>query len=856
MRNLLVLVLALLFQASNPIFSQNDSLQSLQSAIETAKSGQEKAVSLNRLSDYLRRTGDLAGASRAAREAFVAAQNHDLKAEEARALDNLGQVFEAKFDYENALKSYVDALKHRESAGDQPGTALSKHRIGRVFLLQGDLDQAQPNLEKALELRRAGGNPAALAETNRALGDLWRQKKVLGKAQEFYRQAIDEKIEANDLGGAAEIAGLLGKLATDLGDYEGALVYFRQSFDLNSSTEHLPGMGRDLLNIGGALLHQQSFEEAMSAFQSAEGIFAQAKDTVGQAQSLENQGTIFVKTNRRADAEAALEKASALLAAIRPVPGVPEIYQGMAAAYREAGNLGKAYDNLLRYTIAKEQVFGFEKNKAMLELTTRYESEFAAEEQQRTIEKLELEQASTRKVGFALLGIIIFGVFALWALWKSNRQKRRDNKLLQSKNAEIDAKNRQLNEQNSRLDDLNRRLVGEVANREMLEQTAFNRDQFLAVLSREMRTPMNDILAHTRTLLAEKPRPGQADALLNIQYSANSLLVLVNDLLDYSKIEAGKIVLETVEFDLKKSLGEVEKRFAPVFREKEAGFAVEVDPKIPAKVAGDPARFSQILSNILTHAAQHTEGGDVQLHVRATDETASEVSLKIEVNAQGILLEPAETEALAQPNLAAVEAALGERAGQVFGLVLAKRLVDLQNGQFRVATEAGAGTAFAVELPFKKAMQQSKTVISEAERAAALEGKYILVAEDNKINQLVVQKMLQKAGAVVVTADDGVAALEAFKHGYFDLILMDIQMPKLDGYRTVAEMRQSDDEVKKNTPIIALTASAYLTDKDKAELFQMNDHIGKPFSPEELLEKVVASLTRKQSKLKIRPVTV
>ncbi|MFN4256500.1 MAG: tetratricopeptide repeat protein [Saprospiraceae bacterium] len=856
MRNLLVLVLALFFQASNPIFSQNDSLQGLQSAIETAKSGQEKSNSLNRLSDYLRRTGDLAGASRAAREAFVAAQNHDLKAEEARALDNLGQVFEAKFDYENALKSYVDALKHRESAGDQPGTALSKHRIGRVFLLQGDLDQAQPNLEKALELRRAGGNPAALAETNRALGDLWRQKKVLGKAQEFYRQAIDEKIEANDLGGAAEIAGLLGKLATDLGDYEGALVYFRQSFDLNSSTEHLPGMGRDLLNIGSALLHQQSFEEAMSAFQSAEGIFAQAKDTVGQAQSLENQGTIFVKTNRHADAEAALEKASALLAAIRPVPGVPEIYRGMAAAYREAGNLGKAYDNLLRYTAAKEQVFGFEKNKAMLELTTRYESEFAAEEQQRTIEKLELEQASTRKVGLALVGIMVFGVFALWALWKSNRQKRRDNKLLQDKNAEIDAKNRQLNEQNTRLDDLNRRLVGEVASREMLEQTAFNRDQFLAVLSREMRTPMNDILAHTRTLLAEKPRPGQADALLNIQYSANSLLVLVNDLLDYSKIEAGKIVLETVEFDLKKSLGEVEKRFAPVFREKEAGFAVEVDPKIPAKVAGDPARFSQILSNILTHAAQHTEGGDVRLNIRAMEETASDVSLKIEVNAQGILLEPAETEALAQPNLAAVEAALGERAGQVFGLVLAKRLVDLQNGQFRAATEAGTGTAFAVELPFKKAVQQSKTTVSEAERAAALEGKYILVAEDNKINQLVVQKMLQKAGAVVVTADDGVAALEAFKHGYFDLILMDIQMPKLDGYRTVAEMRQSDDEVKKNTPIIALTASAYLTDKDKAELFQMNDHIGKPFSPEELLEKVVASLTSKQSKLKIRPVAV
>ncbi len=168
---------------------------------------------------------------------------------------------------------------------------------------------------------------------------------------------------------------------------------------------------------------------------------------------------------------------------------------------------------------------------------------------------------------------------------------------------------------------------------------------------------------------------------------------------------------------------------------------------------------------------------------------------------------------------------------------------------------AEEGTVFSVELPFKKAVQQSKTPISAAERAAALEGKYILVAEDNKINQLVVQKMLQKAGAVVVTADDGVAALEAFKHGYFDLILMDIQMPKLDGYRTVAEMRQSDDATKKATPIIALTASAYLTDKDKAELFQMNDHIGKPFSPEELLEKVISSLTTKQPKLKVRQVT-
>ena len=181
--------------------------------------------------------------------------------------------------------------------------------------------------------------------------------------------------------------------------------------------------------------------------------------------------------------------------------------------------------------------------------------------------------------------------------------------------------------------------------------------------------------------------------------------------------------------------------------------------------------------------------------------------------------------------------------GERLSLAITKRLVELQNGKLEVQSIPGESTVFKILLPFKLSPESLKQVKDTTKADFShLAGNRILVVEDNKINQLVVSKMLRKLGVEVSTADNGLEGLEVFEREYFDLVLMDIQMPEMDGYRATAEIRRHPNPAKRDVPVIALTASAFLTEKEKAVLFGMNDHVGKPFSPEELMEKISACL--------------
>ena len=187
-------------------------------------------------------------------------------------------------------------------------------------------------------------------------------------------------------------------------------------------------------------------------------------------------------------------------------------------------------------------------------------------------------------------------------------------------------------------------------------------------------------------------------------------------------------------------------------------------------------------------------------------------------------------------------------------LAITKRLVDLQNGKIEANSVLGEGCTYKMFLPYTT-LADSKMGITDEKKVISynfMVGKNVLVVEDNKINQLVVRKMLAKIGMNVTTADDGLKALDAIQNnGYFDLVLMDIQMPNMDGYRATAEIRKSPDPKISQMPIIALTASAYLSEKEKAQLFGMDEHVGKPFGPDELMEKISSCLSKNRQKIKV-----
>lgn len=758
----------------------------------------------------------------------------------------LGKIYLIKNDYTNAMKSFVEALKVRNDLSDEEGLAESKFYIGKVFYYQENYAQAEENLIEALEIREKLEDIIGAAKTTKLLGDVYLAKKIYGKALEQYQKSLDLNLSAENVNEGAKIANHIGFVSSDLGDYEGALVYFNMSRDLHSSLEDLPLIAKDLNNIALTLIAQGVYDEAEEENKRAFDLRTELDDKLGIAESWKNFGIIYLKTGRKNRAIAALDISTSILEGLSPQRGIPELYKEISEGYYDVENHKKAYLYHLAYASSRDVIFDQEKSKALLDLTTKYESEFAAEKQQRTIELLEMENSSSKKIRYFLFAVLGLVATLLFNVFGSYKRKQKDNKLLLVKNEEIarqkdeiDNQNMELEEKNGSLDVLNTKLVAEMAERESIEKSSFARDRFLATMSHEMRTPINIIIGLTHLLLDEKPREDQIEHLRTLQFSANNLVVFINDVLDFSKIEAGKLDLESREFKPSKTFTEIKERFEVPSLEKSISMQYNYDKKIPETLMGDPARLNQIITNLISTSLKYTEQGEINVAIDLEELNRKEARLKLEIKDTGLGLEQEKIDEMFKSYTNSTGDIFEGYESNNLTLAITKRMVDLQNGKIEVKSQPGIGTTFTVVLPFKIPTIK-KQVIKEKQPATFdhLAGNRILLVEDNRINQLVVAKMLRKLGIDVTTANDGLLALEAFEHKNFDLVLMDIQMPNMDGYRATAEIRKHSDPAKRDIPIIALTASAFLTEKEKAKLFGMNDHVGKPFGPEELLEKI------------------
>ncbi len=814
------------------------------------QNGVEKLHTLNQLSSSYMQLDKRAEATDYANKALELARKLNVPEAEATALDNLGVVYESKYDYTNAMKSFVDGLKIRNNLKDEKGIATSKNNIGRIFYLQEDPASALENLNTALEIRRKIGDKEGAAETNKILGDVNLLKGFFGKAKNHYVSSMNQYIELNKIDAAADLANYLGKIISGVGDYEGALVYYRMSLDFNRSLENVERIASDYNNITMTHYAQGSWEDALDNNEIAYDIRKSMDSPIDFAESTKNYGMIYARMGNKEKANTYLSKAAKMLEDNGNEPGTQNIYKDISESYHHMGSFAKAYKYQVAYAESRDFLFNKEKSTALLELTTKYQSEFEAEKKIQRIDALEKDKAYSAKMRYFLLGMLGLGLLLLMVLFNSYKRKQRDNQLLTAKNEEIhrqkeeiDMQNSQLEEKNASLDLLNQKLVNEMAERESIEQSSFARDRFLATMSHEMRTPMNIIIGLTHLLLEENPRPDQIEHLRTLQFSANNLVVFINDVLDFSKIEAGKLSLENREFRPAKIYNDTKSRFTLPAEDKGLTFNYNFDKMIPEGMLGDPTRLNQIITNLVTNAIKYTEEGTVSVDLRLQELKGNDAMLKLVVSDTGPGIEQEKlNEMFRKFSGNSMDDMFEGYARTGLGLAITKRLVDLQNGKIEADSKMGVGTIFTVLMPYKvvdiAANKEAAKNIDKKKTYDHLAGNKILLVEDNQINQLVVAKMLRKLGMDVVTANNGLEALDCFEIAYFDLVLMDIQMPEMDGYRATAEIRKQTDARKRDVPIIALTASAFLTEKEKAKLFGMNDHVGKPFGPEDLLDKI------------------
>ena len=383
--------------------------------------------------------------------------------------------------------------------------------------------------------------------------------------------------------------------------------------------------------------------------------------------------------------------------------------------------------------------------------------------------------------------------------------------------------------------------------KDMAEKAQLAERQFLANMSHEIRTPMNAVIGMTHLLYETTPTGLQKEYLDSLRFSADSLMGIISNILDLSKIGAGEVEFESKPFDLVQLLLSLQRTFQFKVREKPISTVVDIDPKIKNLVIGDSTRLNQIFTNLLGNASKFTQRGTIGIRALLIQESNEQYVIEFQVHDTGIGIAKEKQETIFKNFKQADLKITREFGGTGLGLTIVKELVELQAGNIHLESELGRGSTFIVTMPFKNAgIAISEKVVypegSNTDIEAVLKDLKVLLVEDNLMNQKLASRILEKWGAQYKIAGDGLKAVEASKQQKYDLILMDIHMPHMDGCEATEVIRGDAESPNQGTPIIALTAAALLEEKTRALEAGMNDFVTKPFSPRILKEQVLKAL--------------
>ena len=370
-----------------------------------------------------------------------------------------------------------------------------------------------------------------------------------------------------------------------------------------------------------------------------------------------------------------------------------------------------------------------------------------------------------------------------------------------------------------------------------------SQSEFLSLMSHEIRTPLNAVVALTDLMLHEKLTVDQLENLHSVKASARHLLGLIDDILDYNKIESGNIEFESHDFDFRQLLNDIKRTVAIKAKKKGLRLNFEVDEKVPQILQADTLRLKQVLLNLLSNAIKFTEKGFVSLRVKMGHSDEENLQVQFEVEDSGIGISADRLEAIFEKFTQAEVSTTRKYGGSGLGLTVCKRLIELQGGTIQARSTPGKGSVFTFYLPVKAGSLDNavQPLPDEMQGRDSLEGMHILLVEDDAMNQFVAKRVIaNKWKARLTIASTGEQALDLLKHEKFDLVLMDLLLPSIDGFELTRMIRSNfrDSIENPDIPVIALTADAFLETRNRAYQAGVNDFITKPFDFVRLFQKI------------------
>ncbi|MHB9055950.1 MAG: PAS domain-containing hybrid sensor histidine kinase/response regulator [Paludibacteraceae bacterium] len=376
------------------------------------------------------------------------------------------------------------------------------------------------------------------------------------------------------------------------------------------------------------------------------------------------------------------------------------------------------------------------------------------------------------------------------------------------------------------------------------EEAVKAKQQFLSNMSHEIRTPMNAIIGFTKVLLKTELNARQKEYLTAIKMSGDALIVLINDILDLAKVDAGKMTFEQIPFRPELSISAMLHLFKQKILEKNLKLEVEYDKNIPEVLLGDPVRLHQIILNLVSNAIKFTTAGSIKVSVKLLSENDEQAKLQFSIADTGIGIEKAKLEKIFENFQQGSSDSSRLYGGTGLGLAISKKLVDSQGGKIQVKSEINKGSIFSFTLNFSKTDKNPEAEIEIMELNGDAKNIKVLVAEDVPLNQLLMKTILDEFGFDCDIAENGKIAVEKLKVNDYDVVLMDLQMPEMNGFEATGYIR---NRLKMKIPVIALTADVTTVDLTKCTAVGMNDYIAKPVDERLLYSKIISLVKQSQA---------
>jgi signal transduction histidine kinase/CheY-like chemotaxis protein len=729
----------------------------------------------------------------------------------------LGSIAARLKHFQQAFEYFNKELDMSSETRDSIATAQCYTDMALIYQSQTNFPEALNFHLKALKIREKTGDNRGLGISNLDMGNIYVSENNLDEALKYFKYALIAFKKMNFKKGIAAAYNNIAVTEQRTGDYSGALINYTNSEQLLEELGDLSGLADFNLSVSQIYVQQGNYPLALENLNKALGYYTKTKNRNAMGQAFAVLASI---NEKQGHLKAALDYESRALELAHEVGArddeVDE-YASLAEINAALHNYKSAYENEVFYKQLYDSIYNKENERKLASAQLQYdfsrqEDSAKADQQKKDVitqQRIKRQQAFT---GFGLAGFILVALL-LFFVYRNYTNQRKANAAL-------------------------------AIAKERAEQSEKFKEQFLANMSHEIRTPMHAVLGMTNLVLDTPVSEKQNIYLQAIKKSSENLLVILNDILDLSKLEAGKMELEKNPFRLRDIVNHAAEIMRFKTDEKDLQFHVKIAEDVPQVLIGDAARLNQILLNLLGNAIKFTDTGSVSLSVYS-EQGAVERQLNIAfiVSDTGIGMSAEQQQKIFRSFVQGDIHTSRKYGGTGLGLAISKTLVELQGGTIAVHSEPGKGSEFKFVIPYKEGKEDEALVTLQAQQNdySSLKKLKLLVVEDNEFNQIVIKDTLENLlpGIHIEIAGNGKTACEKVERNDYDMVLMDVLMPDMDGFEATRYIR---NQLKKKLPVVALTASVIRSDLDKCMAAGMTGYIPKPFTRDELLQELMQQI--------------